>query len=97
MVSGCPFSGDLQWRVASLLLRGEGLCLYSIIDVVLYAFMVSRAQYWALQDHILRGSEIYIMKSDLDQALYDLSSTIPNFDISNVTRKETVSQKLNMF
>lgn len=37
------------------------------------------------------------MKSDLDQALFDLSSTIPNFDISNVTRKETVSQKLNMF
>jgi hypothetical protein len=31
VVCGCPFFGDLQWRLASLPIRSMGLSLYSTV------------------------------------------------------------------
>ena len=46
VVGGGPFFGDLQWRLASLLIRFGGLGLYSALEASLYAFMASRARSW---------------------------------------------------
>ncbi|MCI13054.1 hypothetical protein A2U01_0034166, partial [Trifolium medium] len=54
VVDGGPFFEDLQWRISSLPIKGEGLGLYSAVEAASYAFLASRAQSWVLQDHILR-------------------------------------------
>ena len=43
-----------------------------------------------LQDHILRGSGVSGMDSDLDRALADLRAIIPDFDLSGFANKNTV-------
>jgi len=90
VVGGGPFSGDLQWRLASLPIRFRGLGLYSTLEASSYAFVASRAQSWVLQDHILRDSGLCGMDSDFDNALDVLRGAIPNFDVSSFTSKDTV-------
>nr|GEU60664.1 hypothetical protein [Tanacetum cinerariifolium] len=79
-----PFFGDLQWRLASLPIRLGGLGLYSIKVASSYAFVALRAQYWVLQDHILRDSGICGMDDDYVSALACLRDTIPSFNFSDV-------------
>jgi len=93
VVGGGPFFGDLQWRLASLPIRFGGLGLYSTLEASSYAFVASRAQSWVLQDHILRDSGLCDMDSDFDNALDGLRGSIPYFDVSGFTRKDTVPPK----
>jgi hypothetical protein len=93
VVGGGPFFGDLQWRVASLPIKVGGLGLYSAVEAASYVYVASRAQSWVLQDHILRDSGVCGMDSDFDSALDGLHETIPSFDLSNFTRKDTVPLK----
>ncbi|GKD86731.1 hypothetical protein Tco_1357885 [Tanacetum coccineum] len=93
VVCGGPFFGDLQWRLASLPIRFGGLGLYSAKLVSSYAFVASRAQSWVLQDHILRDSGICGMDDDYVSALACLRDTIPSFDFSGFTNKDTVPSK----
>ena len=90
VVGGGPFFGDLQWRLASLPIRFGGLGLYSAVEASSYAFVASRVQSWGLQDHILRDSGIRGMDSDFDRAVDNLRLTIPTFDLSSFTNKDTV-------
>ncbi|GKB50988.1 hypothetical protein Tco_0901741 [Tanacetum coccineum] len=53
----------------------------------------SRAQSWVLQDHILRNSGICNMDDDYVSALACLRETIPSFDFSGFTNKDTVPSK----
>ncbi|KAJ0892002.1 hypothetical protein HanPSC8_Chr09g0360721 [Helianthus annuus] len=55
--------------------------------------MASRAQSWVLQDHILRESGICGMDSDYVCALACLRDTIPSFDFSGFTNKDTAPPK----
>ncbi|KAJ0771049.1 putative exostosin [Helianthus annuus] len=93
VVCGGPFFGDLQWRLASLPIRFGGLGLYSAVEASSYAFVASRAQSWVLQDHILRDSGICGMDSDYVCALACLRDTIPSFDFSGFTNKDTAPPK----
>ncbi|MFS7889274.1 putative reverse transcriptase domain, exostosin [Helianthus anomalus] len=93
VVCGGPFFGDLQWRLASLPIRFGGLGLYSAAEASSYAFVASRAQSWVLQDHILRDSGICGMDSDYVCALACLRDTIPSFDFSGFTNKDTAPPK----
>ncbi|PWA80994.1 hypothetical protein CTI12_AA190310 [Artemisia annua] len=93
VVCGGPFFGDLQWRLSSLPIRLGGLGLYSAKVVSSYAFVASRAQSWVLQDHILRDSGICGMDVDYVSALDCLRDTIPSFDFSGFTNKDTVPSK----
>ena len=79
--------------MASLPIRVGGLGLYSALEASLYAFLVSRAQSRVLQDHILRHNGVYVMDSNFDRALDSLSITIPDFDLSNFTNKDTFPPK----
>ncbi|GJV72664.1 putative reverse transcriptase domain-containing protein [Tanacetum coccineum] len=56
----------------------------------------SRAQSWVLQDHILRNSDICGMDDDyvFALALACLHDTIPSFDFSGFTNKDTVPSKV---
>ena len=93
VVCGGPFFGDLQWRLASLPIRFGGLGLYSAVEASSYAFVASRAQSWALQDHILRNSGVCDMDYDYDCALTCLRDMIPNFDCGGFAKKDTVPTK----
>ncbi|GJY02843.1 hypothetical protein Tco_0360995 [Tanacetum coccineum] len=84
-----PFFKDLQWRLASLPIQFGGLGLYSEKLVSFDAFVASRAQSWVLQDHILRNSGICNMDDDYVSALACLRETIPSFDFSGFTNKDT--------
>jgi len=64
--------------------------LYSTLEASSYAFVASRAQSWALQDHILRDSGLCGMDSDFDNALDGLRGTISNFDVSIFTKAQHV-------
>ncbi|MFS7909076.1 hypothetical protein Hanom_Chr01g00090541 [Helianthus anomalus] len=59
-------------------------------------FVASRAQSWVLQDHILRDSGICGMDTDYVCALACLPDTIPSFDFSGFTNKDTAPLKPNM-
>ncbi|PNX70509.1 auxilin-like protein, partial [Trifolium pratense] len=91
VVGGDPFFGDLQWRIASLPIKGLGLC--SAVEATSYAFVASRTQSWILQDHILRDSGVCGMDLDFDKALDGLRDLIPTFDFSNFASKDTVPPK----
>lgn len=93
VVCGGPFFGDLQWRLAFLLMRLGGLGLLSARDVRAYAFVASRAQSWKLQDHILRNSGVLGMDSDYAQALKRLNDSLPGFDIGGFSNKDTAPPK----
>nr|GEW07190.1 auxilin-like protein [Tanacetum cinerariifolium] len=93
VVCGRPFFGDFEWRLASLPIRFGGLGLYSEKLVSSYAFVASMAQSWVLQDHILRNSSICGTDDDYVSALACLRDTIPNFDFSGFTNKDTVPSK----
>nr|GEX34219.1 uncharacterized mitochondrial protein AtMg00810-like [Tanacetum cinerariifolium] len=93
VVCGGPFFKDLQWRLSSLPIRFGGLGLYSAKLVSSYAFVASRAQSWVLQDHILRDSGICSMDDDYVSTLACLRDTIPSFDVSGFTNKDTVPSK----
>nr|GEV77990.1 putative reverse transcriptase domain-containing protein [Tanacetum cinerariifolium] len=84
---------DLMMRLASLPIRLGGLGLYSAKVASSYAFVASRAQSWVLQDHILRDSGICDMDDDYVSALACLRCTIPSFDFSCFTNKDTTSSK----
>ncbi|GKA95149.1 putative reverse transcriptase domain-containing protein, partial [Tanacetum coccineum] len=92
VVCGGSFFGDIQWRLASLPIRFGGLGLYSATEASSYAFVASRAQPWALQDHILRDSSVCDIDSDYVCALACLCDMIPSFD-SSVDYDMTVRQK----
>ncbi|GJZ74589.1 hypothetical protein Tco_0639054 [Tanacetum coccineum] len=93
VVCGGPFFGDLQWWLASLLIRLGGLGLYSVKEASFYDFVASRAQSWVLQDHILRNSGICVMENDYIYALACLCDAIPSFDFSYFTNKDTAPSK----
>ncbi|KAI3778249.1 hypothetical protein L2E82_07407 [Cichorium intybus] len=93
VVCGGPFFGDFQWRMVSLPIRFGGLGLYSASEASSYAFVASRAQSWALQDHILRHSGICGMDIDYYSALDRLRATIPDFDCNGFTNKDIVPPK----
>ncbi|GKE65374.1 hypothetical protein Tco_1519535 [Tanacetum coccineum] len=93
VVCGGPFYRDLQWRLASLPIRFDGLDLYSTKLVSSYTFVTSRAQSWVLQDPILRNSGICGMDDDYVYALACLRDKIPSFDFSGFTNKDTVPSK----
>ena len=93
VVCGGPYFGDFQWRLASLPIRFGGLGLYSAVEASSYAFVASRAQSWALQDHILRASGLCDMDPDYACALACLRNTLPNFDCSGFTDKDTAPIK----
>lgn len=80
--------------MTSLTIRVGALDLYSTVEVASYAFMTSRAQSWALHNHVLRDNEIYDMKSDFDRSLDGLRVTILEFDLSNFNSKDTVTLKV---
>ncbi|GJX71626.1 hypothetical protein Tco_0308797 [Tanacetum coccineum] len=58
--------------------------------LLLRSCMASRAQSWVLQDHILYDSGICGMDDDYVSALACLRDTIPSFDFSGFTNKDTV-------
>ncbi|GKA93475.1 putative reverse transcriptase domain-containing protein [Tanacetum coccineum] len=89
VVCGGPFFRDLQWRLASLPIRFGGLGLYSAKLVSSYTFVALRAQSWVLQNHILRDSGICGMDDDYVSDLACLCDTIPSFDFSGFTNKDT--------
>nr|GEU48387.1 putative reverse transcriptase domain-containing protein [Tanacetum cinerariifolium]GEU48392.1 putative reverse transcriptase domain-containing protein [Tanacetum cinerariifolium] len=93
VVCGGPLFRDLQWRLASLPIRFGGLGLYSAKLVSSYAFVASRAQSWVLQDHILRENGICDMDDDYVYVVACLRDTIPSFDFSGFTNKDTVPSK----
>ncbi|GKA94193.1 hypothetical protein Tco_0816179, partial [Tanacetum coccineum] len=93
VVCGGTFFEDIQWRLASLLIRFGGLGLYSEKLVSSYAFVASRAQSWVLQDHILHDSGICGMDDDYVSALACLLDMIPSFDFSSFTNKDTIPSK----
>jgi hypothetical protein len=82
VVGGCPFSGDLQWRLASLPIRFGGFSLYSAVEAFFYAFV--------LQGHILRDNGICGMDLNFDNALDGLRGTILDFDVNSFTSKDIV-------
>ncbi|MCI10010.1 hypothetical protein A2U01_0031101, partial [Trifolium medium] len=93
VVTGGPFFGDLQWRIASLPIKFGGLGLYSAVEAASYAFVASRDQSWVLQDHILRDNRVYDMDSDFDIALDGLRAMIPTdmeVDFHMNTRQKAV-------
>ncbi|GJY40698.1 hypothetical protein Tco_0427968 [Tanacetum coccineum] len=57
------------------------------------AFVAPRAQYWVLQDHILRDSGICGKDGDYVSALACLHDTIPSFNFSCFTNKDTAPSK----
>ncbi|KAL7594924.1 hypothetical protein Lser_V15G27684 [Lactuca serriola] len=89
VVCGGPFFGDIKWRLASLPIHFGGLGLYSAYELSSYAFVASRAQSWALQDHILRDSGICGMDSDYLYAMTCVRDMIPGFECSGFTNKDT--------
>ncbi|GKC70915.1 hypothetical protein Tco_1116798 [Tanacetum coccineum] len=89
VVCGGPFFGDFQWRLASLPIRFGGLGLCSAEDVSTYAFVASRAQSWSLQDHILQGCGIDGADSDYGYALDRVRMSLPEFDLSGFSNKDT--------
>ncbi|KAK1434236.1 hypothetical protein QVD17_11155 [Tagetes erecta] len=58
-----------------------------------YAFVASRAQSWALQDHILRSCGLDGLDSDYGCALERLQTSLPDFDISGFSKKDTAPPK----
>lgn len=68
--------------------------MYSTVESASYACMTSRAQFWVLQDHVLRDNKIYDMKFDFDKALDGLMVAILEFDINNFTSKDIVTLKV---
>ncbi|GJS12273.1 hypothetical protein Tco_0369069 [Tanacetum coccineum] len=84
---------NLQWRLASLPIRFGGLGLYSAKVVSSYDFVALRVQSWVLQDHILRDSGICDMYDYYIYALACLRDTIPSFDFSGFTNKDTAPSK----
>ncbi|GJR85649.1 hypothetical protein Tco_0209660 [Tanacetum coccineum] len=94
VICGGPFFGDLQWRLPSLPIRLGGLGLYSAKVVSSYDFVASRAQSWVLQDHILLDIGICGMDDDYVFALACLRDTIPSFDFTGFTNKDTTPSKV---
>nr|GEZ34979.1 hypothetical protein [Tanacetum cinerariifolium]GEZ37627.1 hypothetical protein [Tanacetum cinerariifolium] len=93
VICGGPLFGDYSGDFLLYPIRFGGLGLYSAKLVSSYAFVASRAQSWVLQDHILRDSGICGMDDDYVSALACLRDTIPSFDVSGFTNKDTVSSK----
>nr|GEZ03947.1 putative reverse transcriptase domain-containing protein [Tanacetum cinerariifolium] len=67
--------------------------MYSVKEAYSYAFVALRAQSWVLQDHILCDSDICGMDDDYVSALACLRDTIPSFDFSCFTNKDTAPSK----
>ncbi|GKD01836.1 hypothetical protein Tco_1172110 [Tanacetum coccineum] len=88
-----PFLGDLQWQLTSLPIRLGGLGLYSAKVASSYAFVALKAQYWVLQDHILRDSGICGRNDDYVFALACLRGMILSFDFSCFTNKDIALSK----
>ncbi|XP_076935722.1 uncharacterized protein LOC143602539 [Bidens hawaiensis] len=93
VVCGGAFFGDLQWRLASLPTRFGGLGICSAEDASSYAFVASRAQSWALQDHILRECGGGLFDSDYRGALDTLHYSLPDLDLGGFDFKDTAPPK----
>lgn len=93
MVGRGPFFGEIQWIMAYLPIRVGGLGLYSATEATSCDFVAFRAQFWVLQDHILRDSGIYDMYLDYDRALDGLSDVNLGFDLITFTRKGIIPPK----
>ncbi|GJV85835.1 hypothetical protein Tco_1525733 [Tanacetum coccineum] len=86
--SGVKFLGGAVSRYEDFI---SGLAIRRAANAV--DLMASRAQSWVLQDHILRDSGICDMDDDYVSALACLHDTIPSFDFSGFTNKDTVPSK----
>ncbi|GJR38451.1 putative reverse transcriptase domain-containing protein [Tanacetum coccineum] len=82
--------------IASLPIRFGGLGLCSAEDVSTYAFVASRAQSWSLQDHILQGCGIDGADSDYGYALDRVRMSLPEFDLSGFSNKDTAPKAQNV-
>ncbi|KAL6514241.1 hypothetical protein OROHE_019228 [Orobanche hederae] len=58
-----------------------------------YAFVASRIQTWGLQDHILSSEDIEGMDNNFNKAFMTLQETLPDFDFSSFTSKDTAPTK----
>lgn len=96
VVCGVPFFGNIQWRLASLLIRFGGLGSYSIVEASCCTFVATRSQMWVLQDHILPDSDICGMDSDYVCALAWLLDMICGFDFNDFINKVSPLLKPNM-
>nr|GEV11162.1 hypothetical protein [Tanacetum cinerariifolium] len=81
------------WRLASLPIRFGGLVMYSAKVASSFSFVVSRAQSWVLQDHILHDSGMCGMNDDYVSALKCLRDTISRFDFICFMNKYIASFK----
>ncbi|XP_076956600.1 uncharacterized protein LOC143631862 [Bidens hawaiensis] len=93
VVCGGAFFGDLQWRLASLPTRFGGLGICSAEDATSYAFVVSKAQSWVLQDHILRECGGGLFDSDYRGALDTLHNSLPDLDLGGFDFKDIAPPK----
>ena len=91
VVGGCPFFEDHEWRFTYLPIRFGGcVCTrqYRLPHTILLLLEHNLGCYKIIFWVIVGG-----MDSDFDNALDDLGGTIPNFDVSSFTCKDTVFPK----
>ncbi|GKA36384.1 hypothetical protein Tco_0722875 [Tanacetum coccineum] len=69
-----PGFGDCQWRLSTLPFAFGGLGVYSISDVLSYAFIASRLEFAGLQSKLLRDSNIVTFGPAFDNALSTFNS-----------------------
>ncbi|XP_026459245.1 uncharacterized protein LOC113359892 [Papaver somniferum] len=93
VVCGGPFFGELQWRLSTLPIRYGELGIYTDREAYRYSFLSSRVQTLGLQDHKLRSGEVEFMDDNFNKALMTLQATLPDFDFSIFTSKDTAPTK----
>jgi hypothetical protein len=76
------FLVDLQWWVASLLIKIGDWVYYSAEEAYSYTFVTSRAQFWVLKNHILRYNVVCDMNYNFDIALDKLRKRIPRLTLA---------------
>nr|GFC98511.1 hypothetical protein [Tanacetum cinerariifolium] len=64
-----PGFGDWQWRLSTLPFAFGGLGVYSVGDVLNYAFLASRLQFAGLQTKLLRHTSVVSPGPIFDDAL----------------------------
>ena len=64
-----PGFGDWQWRLATLPIKMGGLGIYSVVDVINYAFLAFRLQTSSLQARILAHSNLPSLGLAFERAL----------------------------
>jgi hypothetical protein len=76
------FLVDLQWWVASLLIKIGDWVYYSAEEAYSYTSVASRAQFWVLKNHILRYNVVCDMNYNFDIALDKLRKRISRLTLT---------------